>query len=327
MSAWRCLFHNEEHLESRVFPPLHKVVLGLVSLDLHMQVALHTASIDAKDADGRTALSWAATRGDLRSVSLLLDYGADPNVASLRGQTSLHWASQNPALPSANVLRALIGAGAVMNQTDYWGRTALDYASCNQDDTRCLEVLVSCGAKLNSQDCHQRTALGYAARMGKFKAVEYLLSSGANAGLVDIWGFPPLFECLRHNHHRCLRILLQHGPVPICADINGMSALHIAALYSNVETLNVFAEHGLDQVDIKSLNHDGMTAQDLFNRRPDLTPGHKDAFLRLTLKHRACAVASIFPRSPEGDLPEVDEEVLLDERFEDAKEYLNDLDT
>ena len=85
INAWRCLFDDEEHLESRAFPPLHKIILGLSSLDLQMQLEFSSTGIDEKDADGRTALSWAATRGDLRSVSLLLQFRADPNVASLRG--------------------------------------------------------------------------------------------------------------------------------------------------------------------------------------------------------------------------------------------------
>lgn len=327
MDVWRCLFDDEEHLESRAFPPLHKIVLGLSSLDLQMQLDLSTARIDEKDADGRTALSWAATRGDLRSVATLLQYRADPNVASLRGQTPLHWASQNQTGNSAQILQALIDAGTNINQVDYWKRTALIYASCNQDGPRCLEILVSSGAKLNSQDCHQRSPLGYAAKMGKFKGLEYLLSAGADAGLVDIWGFPPLFETLQHNHHKCLRRLLQHSPVPNLTDINGMSALHVAALYSNAETLDVFAEYGLEQIEIEALDKMGMTAQDLFNQREDTAAEHREAFGRLTLKTRACVKAQSAPQLPEPKHEYSEEEAIYDEKFVDAVEYLDNINT
>ena len=314
MDAWRCLFDDEEHLESRAFPPLHKIILGLASLDLQAQLNLSTAGINEKDADGRTALSWAATRGDLRSVSLLLQYRANPNLASLRGQTPLHWASQNSTGQSAQILQVLIDAGSDVNRIDYWKRTALIYASCNQDDPRCLEVLVNGGANLNSQDCHQRSPLGYAAKMGKFEGLKYLLSAGADARLADIWGFPPLFEALQHNHHECLRSLLQQGPVPSLVDINGMSALHIAALYSDVKSLDIFAGYGIEQARIEALDKNGMTAQELFNQREDATVEHSDAFMRLTQS------ASQFP-GPEHEFS--DEETVPNEKFVDAIEYLD----
>lgn len=327
MDVWRCLFDDEEHLESRAFPPLHKVVLGLSSLDLQMQLDLSTACINAKDADGRTALSWAATRGDLKSVTVLLQYRADPNVTSLRGQTPLHWASQNPTGQSAQILQALIDAGSNINQTDYWKRTALIYASCNQDDPRCLEVLVNSGANLNSQDCHQRSPLGYAAKMGKFKGLEYLLSVGADSGLVDNWGYPPIFESLQHNHHNCLRRLLQHSPMPILTDINGMSALHVAALHSDVETFDVLAEHRLEQVEIEALDRMGMTGQDLFNQREDTTAEHREAFLRLTQKIRACVMTQSASQSPKPEHDYSDKEAIYEEKFVDAVEYLENNNT
>ena len=288
-----------------------------------MQVDLSTAGIDEKDADGRTALSWAATRGDLSSVALLLKYGADPNVASLRGQTPLHWASQNPTGNGAQILQALIDAGSNVNQIDYWKRTALIYASCNQNDSRSLEVLIDSGANLNSQDCHQRSPLGYAAKMGKLKGLEYLLAAGADAGLVDMWGFPPLFETLQQNHHECLRKLLQHGPVPILTDVKGMSALHIAALYSNVNTLDVFAKYGLERLEINTLDKMGMTAQDHFMQRKDTTVEHKEAFMRLIATARANEMAQPAPQLPDFEHEYNDEG--SDENFVDAVEDLSDV--
>ena len=323
VDAWRCLFDDEEHLESRAFPPLHKIVLGLSSLDLQKQLNLSTAGIDDKDADGRTALSWAATRGDLRSVSLLLHHMADPHVASMRGQTPLHWASQNRNQDGPEVLQALLDAGSNVNQIDYWKRTALIYASCNQDDPRCLEILVNGGANLNSQDCHQRTPLGYAAKMGKTKGLGYLLSAGADTRRVDIWGFPPLFEALQNNHPECLRLLLHHDSAPVFLDNNGRSALHVAALYSNPETLDTFADYGSEQFGLKASDTTGTTPQELFDQREDTNAELSDAFERLTLKVRASQSA---PQLPQSEDEHSDEEAVHEDDFVDAVEDLDDLD-
>ena len=327
VDAWRCLFDDEEHLESRAFPPLHKIVLGLSSLKLQTQLDLSTAGIDEKDADGRTALSWAATRGDLQSVSLLLQNGASPDMTSMRGQTPLHWASQNRSQDGPEILQALLDAGSNVNQIDYWKRTALIYASCNQDDPRGLKVLVDGGANLNSQDCHQRTPMGYAAKMGKFQGLRYLYSAGADAGRVDIYGFPPLFEALQNSHPDCLRFLLQHDPTRVFVASNGMSALHVAALYSNPETLNTFADHGSDQFKIEAPSTMTTTPQDLFDQREDISAELRDAFERLTLKARACAMTRSVAQFPQTEDEHIDEEEEVQEdNFVDAVETLDDVD-
>ena len=325
IQAWRCLFDDEEHLESRAFPPLHKVVLGLSSLDLQMQLDLSTAGIDEKDADGRTALSWAATRGDLRSVSLLLQYGADPHMASVRGQTPLHWASQNRSQEGPEVWQALLDAGSKVNEIDYWRRTALIYASCNQDDPRCLDVLVNGGANLNSQDCHQRTPLGYAAKMGKSQGLGYLLSAGADTSRIDMFGFPPLFEALQNNHPECVRILLQHDSTLVCIDIDGTSALHVAALYSDPKTLDTLADYGAEQLRTKAFDTIGTTPQDLFDERENTSAEHRDAFERIVLKVRACTMTQPAPQLAQPEEEHSDEEAVLGYDFVDAVENLDSL--
>ena len=186
-------------------------------------------------------------------------------MASMRGQTPLHWASQNRSQDGPEVLQALLNAGSNVNQIDYWRRTALIHASCNQDDSRCLDVLVNGGANLNSQDCHQRTPLGYAAKMGKSNGLGYLLSAGADTRRIDVWGFPPLFEALQNNHPECVRILIQHDPKLVCIDIDGMSALHVAALYSDPKTLDTLADYGAEQLRTKAFDTMGTTPQDLFD--------------------------------------------------------------
>ena len=67
------------------------------------------ASIDARDAQGRTALMLAVLQGRLDSVVSLLRRGADPNAADLAGMTPLQAAVANQKPEIADALR---GAGA-----------------------------------------------------------------------------------------------------------------------------------------------------------------------------------------------------------------------
>ncbi|KAK0559065.1 palmitoyltransferase akr1 [Tilletia horrida] len=85
----------------------------------------HTSPIDIPDAQGHTALMWAAYQGDGISIDILLKLGARVNRHDHAGLTPLHW-----AVVKGNRLciRKLAEAGA-----DFWakerdGKTARDMA-------------------------------------------------------------------------------------------------------------------------------------------------------------------------------------------------------
>ena len=122
---WRCLFDDEDYLESRNFPPLHKTVLGLVRNDLQQQLEASASTIDDRDADGLTALHWAAAKGDIDAVNALLKFSATPNVRSRRGHSPLSWASQIPSQQRIEIVQTLLAHGADVNHTDSYNRTPL----------------------------------------------------------------------------------------------------------------------------------------------------------------------------------------------------------
>lgn len=79
----RPLIPDVDNDGSKDFTILHRIVLGLHGGRLETELRKGTKSMDdinAKDDWGRTALMWAAVRGDARSVLLLLRAGADPNI-------------------------------------------------------------------------------------------------------------------------------------------------------------------------------------------------------------------------------------------------------
>jgi ankyrin repeat protein len=52
-------------------------------------VVLDGLDVNARGADGRTLLSWAAQRGQLNTILYLLRLGADPNARDWAGRTPL----------------------------------------------------------------------------------------------------------------------------------------------------------------------------------------------------------------------------------------------
>jgi ankyrin repeat protein len=92
------------------------------------------ADINAYGQNRRTALICGVVR-EARSpsrgfVRLLLDSGADPNVADDTGSTPLMWAARHPVddMKSAKLVSEILRVGADVNAQDRWGQTALSLA-------------------------------------------------------------------------------------------------------------------------------------------------------------------------------------------------------
>jgi ankyrin repeat protein len=277
------MFDDEDHLESRNFPPIHKILLGLVKNDLRQQLTLSTSAIDDTDIDGRTALSWAAAKGDADAVNILLEFGADPNLCSNRGQSPLQWAGQNPSKRCAEILQALLDHNADVNLVDHWNRIVLVNAAGDLDDLECLRILIDAGSHLDWRDCHKRTPLGYAAKGGKTETVSYLISRGANPRIPDHWGYAPIHEAVEQNYHRVLERLLQEDDIiPTAKAVNGMTILHIVALHGDIQTIRLLTtKEEIQNLDPGERNDDGLTPQDLFDARENATPELRHAFRAL----------------------------------------------
>src|SRR3984957_1650609 len=70
------------------------------------------AEVNAREADGTTALHWAVRTNDVETTELLLAAGAHVNVANRYGVTPLWLAATNG---SAVIVAALLKAGADAN--------------------------------------------------------------------------------------------------------------------------------------------------------------------------------------------------------------------
>src|SRR5688572_18900225 len=77
------------------------------------------ADVKATQADGATALHWAAYHGDASLASLLLDAGADVGAANRNGSTPMWLAASHG---DAAVIKALLEKGANANEQLPLGR-------------------------------------------------------------------------------------------------------------------------------------------------------------------------------------------------------------
>lgn len=93
------------------------------------------ADPDLQDRYGQTALMYAAEKGNVSVVKLLLEHDADTEIKDEFKRTALMYAVENGHL---NVAELLLDHGAKINRTDKKKKTAMDYAEGNKEMTKLL---------------------------------------------------------------------------------------------------------------------------------------------------------------------------------------------
>lgn len=100
------------------------LVMAIVFM-LEQEVFGADQHLDSQDAQGHTALMWAAFQGDALSVDVLLKYGARLDTVDDDGLTPLHWAVVNG---SALCIQRLVAAGSRLDARERAGKTPKELA-------------------------------------------------------------------------------------------------------------------------------------------------------------------------------------------------------
>jgi ankyrin repeat protein len=166
----------------------------------------------APQADGMTALHWAAYHDDRDAVKLLLAAGADAKAASRYGVTPLALACTNG---DAAIVEMLLVAGADANSALPGGETALMTAS-RTGRLGPVDALLARGARVDDREIKGQTALMWAAAEGHVEVVDALLKAGADFRTPLPSGFAPLYFAVREGRTDVVLRLLAAG-----ADVNG----------------------------------------------------------------------------------------------------------
>lgn len=106
---------------------------GLISLGI---------DVDHQDSNGETPLHFAATFAAFDIAALLLDRGANPNIADRYGNEPLWTAAMN-ATDDFRLVRLLMERGARPEHKNKAGRSPLDFA--RQSDNKALWL--ACGGR------------------------------------------------------------------------------------------------------------------------------------------------------------------------------------
>lgn len=254
----KSIFTDRGCLEEMGFTHLHKLVLGLEGGDLATQVAfLDPGAIDLPDFSGRTALSWAAQRGDLETVNILLNAGANPNIATPSGMAPLHYASE---AINSDCIQPLLSYNANAFCVDQAFHTALHFAAKHSNDLGHITPLIEAGIDPDSRTDYDYTPLMSAIYKDYDVVAKFLLDSGAELNGKGQGGKTPIIYAVKYNAHLCLRLLLDRG-ADIRPEIDdgqgGPTIAHMVARFADVETVRI-----LNQVQLPYLTLEVLSLED-----------------------------------------------------------------
>ncbi|PVY79343.1 hypothetical protein C7414_10526 [Cupriavidus alkaliphilus] len=170
------------------------------------------ASIDARDAQGRTALLLATHHNRVQAARVLIDAGADVNA-----QDAIH---DSPYLYAGarghnEILRLTLAHGADLRSTNRYGGTALIPAA-ERGHVETVRMLIAAGVAVDHVNKLKWTALLEAIILGNggpahTEIVGLLVKAGANVNLADGDGVSPLQHARQRGYIQIEQILAAAG--------------------------------------------------------------------------------------------------------------------
>jgi uncharacterized protein len=215
------------------------------------------AEVNTPQADGMTALHWAAYQDDVEVAQLLVRAGANVKAANRYGVTPLSLACTNG---NAAMVDMLLKAGADANAVLPGGETPLMTAS-RTGNLAVVKTLINHGASVDAKDDRRgQTALMWAAAEGHASVVQALIDADANFKLRVPSGFSPLMFAVREGRTDVVRVLLKAGadvnePIPVEARRRGYGGrlppagatpLLIAVTNAHYELASLLLDAGAD---------------------------------------------------------------------------------
>ena len=257
------LFERYDVLDHWNLKNIHLIILGRSRIDLLTYLNISQEPIDVADSLGRTALMWAAWRGDSSSVSTLLKFGANCQATSLDGNSVLIYATYGGSL---ECLTLLLNAGADVNHTSHSPLTPSIRGRITHGNFEMAKALLQKGAACEANGHQKYSPLYAAALTNKLELLIYILDRGASVDMRSWDCATPLSLSLSWNNHRMIEQLIRRGCSLTQASSFQTSYLHIVALMADEETIQIVMREQ-PAINVSLRDSQGFTAQDHMARR------------------------------------------------------------
>ena len=238
--------------------------------NIDMVKVLIQKGADLKPGDGKPLLFLAVERdSDHVVLSLITEFGCDPNIKDKDGETPLHLACR---LNSNSQVEISHGA----DLSDIEGYSPL-HVTCEIGGLKLVQTLIDHGASLNALDKDGNTPLDIAVRSerfeilkmflqckgcfplhvacetGKLGTVRVLMKYGVDPSALDESNHTPLMIAVQNERHEIVKALLHdYGCDP---NIKGNLLLHEACGMGNLSLVETLITHGADLNALDESNH------------------------------------------------------------------------
>jgi uncharacterized protein len=228
--------------------------------------------VNTPEADGTTALQWAAHANDVETAQSLIRAGANVKLANRYGVTPL---SEAAMFGSGALVEALLKAGADANTlTTERGETVLMTAA-RAGNAEAVKALLEHGADANAKETFRgQTGLMWAAAENHPDVIKLLIAHGADPKLrssdrdttppklmagtpaapISRGGLTPMVFAARQGSIDSAKALLDGGADINQGDADGNNPLLIAILNNHDELAMMLIERGAD---VNAVNKDG----------------------------------------------------------------------
>lgn len=206
----------------------------------------------AHGAPAAPELQWtrAIDRDDATSLWALMPT-VEITIGNEKGKTALMAAAK---LGDRKMLDALIHRGAALQRRSKTGGTVLMYAVLgnNIEMVRylfALDDVEQSTTMIDAQSTNGWTAAMIAAAKGFDQVLGLLVEQNADPWLADGYGWSPLMRAIDNRHRNVVRYLLGLPDVSLNKqNENGSTALHVAVLTGDVESVRLLLKRGADQM-------------------------------------------------------------------------------
>lgn len=133
-----------------------------------------------------------------------------------------------------------------LNLVDAAGRNAITYAVAG-GSWICAQTLAELGTDVNAVDMEGKTAILWAACTGNDKVIRVLLDLEADASVIDADGRSVFHLVARNKRTRAVLLLCAHFEDqfdPNLQDVRGMTPLHWAGFYGNLDFTKIMISKG-----------------------------------------------------------------------------------
>ena len=196
-----------------------------------------------------TAINAAAEKGNTTMLQNLLRHYTDKSkVINAPGGSHGHALIAAAARGDQNTVQILLSEGALVNQCDTGGTSALHQAALSSH-IEAMEVLLEYGAYVNQLSTINGTPLHAACRGLHAHAAKKLLAADVDLAVRDERQRLPLHEAA--NAKAGLDevfgdILFRRADLVDAVDADGATALHIASIVGNAKTVKALLDAGAD---------------------------------------------------------------------------------